>query len=118
MEIWVEFQNKEWRISPDPAKVKLGTPVSWRFRATGLGVRRVKWTVVFHKSPFKHSPKANPGGPFVVSTETIPNENGQHIGTSPTTIADTPGDYKYDVRAENGENAEPLGNEDPYLSVA
>lgn len=118
MEIWVEFLDGKWRISPDPAEVKHGMPVLWRFRAEGLGAHRVRWSVHFKKSPFKPQPGSAAGGPFTIATETTQNENGQHTGSSSSTNTDNrPGDYKYDVRAQDAETDETLGNEDPRLIV-
>jgi hypothetical protein len=112
MEIWVEFQDGKWRTSPDPAKVKLGAPIAWRFRADQLAVGRAKWSVHFDKSPFTAA-----GGSFTLSTSTTQDENGQHAGTSPIIDARKPGDYKYSLLAQDADTEETLGSEDPRLIV-
>lgn len=118
MEIWVEFDGGKWRISPDPAKVTRGRRVWWRFRSNYLGVRRVRWTVYFWlRNPFSVPDQFDmPPERFEISTDTA-LQDGQHIGLSEVLTADTPGDYKYGVRAQNLDEGKDLGDDDPHLIV-
>ena len=120
MEILVEFDKGEWRISPDPAEVPRGTRVWWRFQANSLRSPRVRWTVYFANGyPFAAENQPSPiiGGRVALSTDTIKQQNGQHAGTSPVITPDAPGDYKYEVHAEDLDEGQQLGDDDPRLIV-
>lgn len=120
MEIWIEFEQGKWRVSPDPARIPRGSHLLWRFRGDSLTARRVRWTIYFAQgNPFVFG-----GGDAALSAErlAIPTETfrlpeGQHVGVSPIITADAPGDYKYGVRLEDLDEGKELGNEDPLLIV-
>jgi hypothetical protein len=110
VEIWVEFDGAKWRISPDPAAVPRGTLVTWRFQASKVTAQQVRWEVYFsHGSPFK--------GQSIAFTTTTGLSAGQHAGTTGAMSADTPGDYKYGVRAQDPVTQNALGDDDPRLVV-
>jgi hypothetical protein len=109
MEIWVEFENGKWRISPDPAVVVPGTLVSWRFRSDSIHSPRAFWTVHFEqRSPFR-----NRAHSIIVRTE---EKDGQHAGATEPVPVDDEGDYKYAVRAAD-QFEKTIGDEDPRLIV-
>ena len=106
MEIWVNFDVGKFTIAPDPATVKVGTPVVWRFLANQSAPERIRWTVYFHHgSPFRVQPAE-----FVTTTQF---SGGQHTGATGAVIPDDAGDYKYGVRAEDAHTQNKLGDEDP-----
>ena len=110
MEIWVSFDFGKFTVTPDPATVKAGTPLIWRFRSNLAVQDRVRWTVYFyHGSPFRFEPKE-------IST-TTQSAAGQHAGATGTMVPDDPGDYKYGVRAEDAFKQNILGDDDPRLIV-
>jgi hypothetical protein len=110
MEIWVAFDGKTFRLSPDPAVVQSGTLVTWRFQTNKLSSERIRWTVYFqHGSPFRLQASQ--------FTTTTSSTAGQHTGTTGATSADDPGDYKYGVRAEDPLIKHILGDDDPRLIV-
>ena len=110
MEIWVSYDGQQFKFTPDRARVKVGTPVIWRFQADQLRIASTRWTVFFQK-----------GSPFLVKSNefstTTSNDLGQQTGATEPLIADTPGDYKYGVRAEDAATQVLLGEDDPYLIV-
>jgi hypothetical protein len=114
MEIWVEFDShsSKFRISPEPAYVKRGSPVSWRFRADNLSdSARIRWNVYF-----------NDGTPFGVKTAILSTLSGQiagqHVAATGIVFADETGDYKYGVRAVDLSSGKTLGDDDPTLKVS
>jgi len=110
MEIRVSFDGRNFKISPDPARVKAGTLVKWRFHANHLGFDRILWTVFFHHgSPFQFQ-----ADEFTTTTQ---SDQGQHTGTTDEMAPDTPGDYKYGVRSEDARTQHRLGEDDPRLLV-
>jgi len=110
MEIWVEFNGKDWRTTPDPAVVKRGELVSWRFQANGVHNRPIRWLIYFDKrSPFGRQGNR-------LSTTTVPRSD-QHVGMTEAKAADEPGEYKYGVRAEDLQEEVTLGDDDPRLIV-
>jgi hypothetical protein len=115
MEIWVEFDRltAKFRTSPEPATVKRGTPVKWRFRTdNSQETARIRWSVYF-------KPESNPFGYQRPIFSTLSGEaDGQHSATTGIVFADTPGDYKYGVRAEDMSTEKELGNDDPWLKVS
>jgi hypothetical protein len=110
MEIWVEFDSsiRKFRVSPNPAIVKRGTSITWRFRADNFSGPGILWTVYFDQ-----------GTPFAQSMFTTGSaiSNGQHTGATTAKSADKPGDYKYGVRAQDSSTKNKLGDEDPILRV-
>jgi hypothetical protein len=110
MEIWVTLDGAKFTISPDPATVKVGTPVIWRFLANQLAPERIRWTAYFHHgSPFRLQP--------IEFTTTTQLSSGQHAGATGAAVPEDPKDYKYGVRAENAQTQFKLGDEDPTLIV-
>jgi hypothetical protein len=114
VEIWVDFDGvtKKFTTHPQNAEVKVGTPVLWRFRSNNLSnVARVRWIVSFKNG----SPFGDQGSRFT----TVSRVSGaQHTGATGSNTADTEGDYKYEVRAEDAsKKGETLGEEDPKLKV-
>jgi hypothetical protein len=110
MEIKVTFDHGRLTFSPDPAIVRRGTLVSWRFQTNELPFPQLQWVVYFNKgSPFRDQ-----GDQFITDT---PVFGGKHIVTSPEMSADDPGDYKYGVRVVNSANQHELGDDDPRLIV-
>lgn len=110
MEVWVSLVGGKFTILPDPARVSVGTPVTWRFQTNGLTNPLVRWTVSFPThSPFKSSLKE-----FTTTTQL---SGGQHAGATGAMAPDSPGDYKYDVRVEDARTQTQLGNDDPHLIV-
>lgn len=110
MEIKVKFDHGKFTFLPDPAIVRRGTLVNWRFQANGLPFPQLEWVVYFNEgSPFRGQ-----GAQIVVDTPAV---DGQHIGTSPEMSADDPGDYKYGVRVVDATNQQTLGDDDPRLIV-
>lgn len=120
MEIWIEFTRRNWRISPDPARVPCGALLWWRFRVDHLKTSRVRWTIYFSENhPFGHE---SDGGPVFmdrmsIATETLRLPDGQHVGSSPILKADAPGEFKYGVRLHDLDEDRELGDEDPLLIV-
>jgi hypothetical protein len=110
MEIWVEFDGNQFRISPDPAVVNSGTPVIWKFQSNTLSNQRIRWEVYFSRG----SPFHDQGDRF---TTTTTRTFGQHAGATGAMSADDPGDYKYGVRAIDLPSRMLLGDDDPYLEV-
>lgn len=109
MEIWVEFEDGKWRVSPDPAFAAPGTWVSWRFRSNSLDTPRAFWKVDFElRSPFRNGVHR-----IVVQTE---DRDGQHSGVTEPLPADEIGDYKYAVQAADQFDQQ-IGDEDPHLIV-
>lgn len=120
MEIWVEFKDNDWRISPDPVEVHSGTLVQWRFKADSVSAKHLRWTVYFETgNPFRFSrdTTAHIIGRLEFASETLSSPDGQHVGVSTTVTADKPGHYKYGVRLEDVDEEEELGDEDPKLIV-
>jgi hypothetical protein len=120
VEIRIEFDKGKWRVSPDPAEVPRGTRVWWRFQSNDLRARRVRWTVYFANGyPFAPGNQLGVliGDRVALSTDTTKQQDGQHAGTSPEITADAPGDYKYGVRAEDLDEGQQLGDDDPRLIV-
>lgn len=120
MEIWIEFNQGKWRITPDPAKIHRGGPILWRFRGDSLNARRVRWTIYFDNDhPFSIGADlgAIRAARLAIATETFRLPDGQHVGTSPTVTADEPGHYKYGVRSQDMDEERELGDEDPVLIV-
>lgn len=120
MEIWIEFNDGKWRITPDPAKIKRGTPILWRFKADNLNARLVRWTIHFdNRHPFAIIANRRPAlaTRLAIATETFRLPDGQHVGTSPTIATDEAGHYKYSVRSEDIDEERTLGEEDPMLIV-
>jgi hypothetical protein len=110
MEIWVSFDGQKFTISPDPARVKVNTPVIWRFQANQVSTNLIRWTVLFReKSPFQFQ-----AGAFTTTTQSV---QGQHSGATGAMAPDKPGDYKYAVRADDALTQSELGEDDPYLTV-
>ena len=110
MEIWVTFAGGKFTITPDPARVRVGTPIVWRFLAHQSSPENIRWTVYFsNNSPF-----------FFPTTEIITNTHsidGQHTGATGAVAPQHPGEYKYGVRTENPQNQETMGDDDPQLVV-
>ena len=120
MEIWVEFTDKSWRISPDPAIVPSGTLVQWRFRADTVDVKHLRWTIYFeqgHPFSFASDTESDLIQKLEFANETLAGPDGQHVGVSTTVTADSPGHYKYGVRLEDVDEEKELGDEDPKLTV-
>jgi len=133
-EIRVVFESEKQKIvvSPDPAEVWVGNPIVWRFEAKSMQVRRIRWTVYFHR-PRLLSTLAAPfhfwrwllfrrrGIPFFpgVGTElsSTTQAAGAHEGTIGPATPESPGEYKYGVRVENAETGATLGDDDPILLV-
>jgi hypothetical protein len=110
MEIKVSFNHGKLTFSPDPAIVRRGTIVNWRFQTSVGTFPKLRWIVYFNKgSPFRVQ---NPL--FVADTSSA---QGQHIGTSGQMSADDPGDYKYGVRVIDSSIHETIGDDDPRLIV-
>jgi hypothetical protein len=110
MEIWVTFDNGKLVCSPDTAQVQRGTLVTWRFRANGLTIPLLRWTVYFnHGSPF-----GGHGNQFITDTNPV---GGQHTKTTGSMSADDPGDYKYGVRVVDSVKQTTLADDDPRLIV-
>lgn len=124
MEIWVEFTDKQWRFSPDPAVVPSGTLLQWRFRVDHTKAKRLRWTVYFDDGhPFSSKLDfATRTQPDLIrrikfSNETSVAPDGQHVGVSEAVVADEPGYYKYGVRLHDVDEDTELGDEDPRLVV-
>jgi len=120
VEVWIEFEYGKWRISPDPARIKRGSQLVWRFRGDGIDARRVRWTIYFtqlHPLTLGGVGSAISGERLSIPTETFQLPEGQHVGVSPIVTADTAGDYKYGVRLEDLDEGKDLGDEDPLLIV-
>lgn len=109
MEIWVEFEDGKWRISPDPAIVVPGTWVSWRFRSNSIDSPMAFWTIQFDlPTPFRNRVHS-----IIARTD---EKDGQHVGATEPVPVDNEGDYKYSVRAAD-QNERTIGDEDPRLIV-
>jgi len=120
VEIWIEFNRGGRRVSPDPARVRLGAPLWWRFRCDDIYARRLRWTIYFtkgHPFAFGGDPSAIVPSSLVFATETFRLTDRQHVGTSPVITADVPGEYKYGVRLEDLDENREIGDEDPFLEV-
>lgn len=112
MEVWVSFNSQKFTFAPDPARVKVGTPVTWRVQANGSQSTLIRWTVFFnHGSPLRSKLDE------LTITTTTQSHAGQHTGVTGAIAPNKPGDYKYGVRAEDAQTDEPLGEDDPYLIV-
>jgi hypothetical protein len=110
MEIWVLFDKGKVTFMPDPAIVERGTPVVWRFQASGINPSRLRWEVYFdNKSPFRGLGK-------LLITDTA-SSSGQHAGASGGRTADVPGDFKYGVRVVDTVARKTLSDDDPRLIV-
>ena len=108
MEIWVEFDGTKWNVWPYTAVVAVGTPITWRFR-TNLSTPQIRFSANF----LRNSPFRNQGTHFTTTTTPVA---GHHAGATGTVTADDPGEYKYEVRAEDVAG-QTLGFEDPFLNV-
>lgn len=120
VEVWIEFEHGKWRISPDPARIKRGSQLLWRFRGDGIDARRVRWTIYFtqvHPLTLGGVGSAISGGRLSIPTETFQLPEGQHVGVSPIVTVDMAGDYKYGIRLEDLDEGKDLGDEDPHLIV-
>jgi hypothetical protein len=114
IEITVTFDHGGLVFSPDPAIVRRGEAVSWRFQASTLPASPLQWTVYFNKgSPF-HAQDHSHIHQFTART---PSVGRQQIATSQAMSADDPGEYKYGVRVVDAINQTTLGDDDPWLIV-
>lgn len=107
MDISVIFDDGLWRTFPDPAIVRRGSSVTWRF----LSMRSedaLAWEVYFGRAPFLKEQS------LIVTS--FRNQNGQHAADV-TADAEKPGDYKYGVRVADAKSGEPIGDDDPRLIV-
>src|SRR5262245_36587599 len=110
MEIWVLFDGQKFTVTPERARVTVGTPVTWRFQANLPQIPRIRWAAFFnHGSPFRF--EANE---FRTTTQA---DAGQHTGATGAMPPESPGDYKYGVRAEDTATQNKLGEDDPHLIV-
>jgi hypothetical protein len=85
--------------------------VSWRFRTDNTeGKSLIRWSAFFDRgSPF---------GASIIDISTLSSRIvGQHIAVTANMLADTPGDYKYGVKAEDPITGKELGEDDPKLKV-
>src|SRR5579871_46421 len=108
MEIKISFDAGKFHTSPDPAQVRQGESVTWRFVATKPDAP-LEWMLYFtHGSPFG-------GQSSVLFTET--KFDGSHSGITEKLSADHPGDYKYGIRLVDSSKHSILGDDDPRLVV-
>jgi|tagenome__1003787_1003787.scaffolds.fasta_scaffold16599573_1 hypothetical protein len=57
MDINIKFENGKLSVTPDPAVVATGTPVTWLVRIAKSKLLLLRWTVYFTKgSPFYFEP--------------------------------------------------------------
>lgn len=99
------------KVDPDPAVVKVGTPVQWHFVVSGIQAHtKLRWEVYFdHTNPFTWT---------VRSLETSGDaEQADQVGVVFGGEAQKPGDHKYGVRVFHSDSGESLGDDDPRLVV-
>lgn len=127
MDITVDFDDYRWSISPDPAEVRIGTPIFWIVRSKRSPFARLTWKIYFnHGTPFR----GGVPGPFLVVTINrhpkgellrIPGlrltQAPDHEGAVGPVLPTEPGDYKYGVEVRNAETDEAISNDDPKLVV-
>ncbi|MBB3446612.1 hypothetical protein [Rhizobium sp. BK379] len=109
MDIFVRYQNRQWSIDPDPAKVKLGEKVTWWLSWPNSTTRLVLWTVYF--GPFRELD--------LQTTTGIPTSTGNtdHSGVIGPFVAEDPGDYKYGISVTDAETGVDIDEDDPHLIV-
>jgi hypothetical protein len=126
MDISVGLDDHRWSISPDPAEVRIGTPVFWVLHSNRSLYSRLIWKIYFnHGTPFAGLP-----GPFFATTinrrgegEALRNlglrltQEADHQGAVGPVVPTEPGDYKYGVEVRNAETGEVVGDDDPRLIV-
>ncbi len=134
MDITVTFQNGKWVTDPNPAIVLVGTKIRWIIRAPKSEVQKLRWSILFRQgSPFSDQQ-------FIVETRNTELQSGDrqisrevkellddlavteevlfdHRGTTQPTDAKEAGNYKYDLRVENADTEEIVGEDDPFLFV-
>lgn len=105
--IEVELDGLRFRITPDPARVRVGERVAWSFSTTRLSPSTILWQVYFDDgSPLQ-------GGRTSLITSAPPTQ----ISTTPIAIASEEGDWKYGVRAIDANSRHVLADDDPRLIV-
>lgn len=110
MDIYVEYQNSNWSIKPDPATVKLGEKVTWLLSWPNSPKRLVRWTVYF--GPFRELDlQTTTGNPTSVG-------NTNHSGVIGPFVAEDPGEYKYGISVMDAETDVDIDDEDPKLIVS
>jgi hypothetical protein len=133
VDITIVFKDGKWTVHPDPATVKVGTPITWLVRMRSSLVPLLRWIVYFdHGSPFKFNRLRVATRNTELGTALIRDGGARdalkNAGVSTDEIADhdgvigpispeEPGDYKYGVRLENAETGERMGDDDPRLIV-
>lgn len=110
MRIWVTFDDGNFAFSPEPARVREGSLVSWRFRALGVPFKVLRWIVYFRNG----SPFASPINAFITDTSGV---DGQHMGATSAMATNRQGDYKYGVSVVSAEEEKVLGDEYSRLIV-
>jgi hypothetical protein len=135
MDINITFQDARWNTDPNPAIVAVGTKVRWIIRAPKSQLPTLRWIIEFGKlSPFAEQHQ------LVVETRNTSlrrADDGRlrelarlfedlniteeivldHRGVTQPIAVDNSGEYKYDLRVENTETDEVIGEEDPILLV-
>jgi hypothetical protein len=134
MDITITFDNGRWSIDPSPALVVVGTHVRFVLRAPRSQMTRLRWVVSFEGgSPFeerrqwsletRNSGLGTGGTRLARQAAELLDEDSRadiafdHRAATEPVSADQPGDYKYDLRVENPETDETVGDEDPLLIV-
>jgi hypothetical protein len=101
----VVFDGRSLRAAPDPAEVRAGTEVVWRFRSLLQSHAPVRWIIRFDRgSPFRDD--------HFVASATLDKE----AETKPETPED-PGEWKYSIQLRDVASGKDLADEDPILKV-
>ena len=129
MDIRVTFLNGRWITEPSSAIVEVYTPVRWILRAPELRTQSLLWLVHFgHGAPFREGSSTLEVRTNFLNTERqeldqisrldLPNDLSlNHVGATGTYVAESPGDYKYDLRLQDAVTGELIGDDDPTLHV-
>ena len=112
MEIWAIYDEEgQISVSPEHAKVRVGTNVVWRFQSNIQQSHGLIWTVYFrNETPFLDVSS--------ISAMSFSDDNNQHTAASDGEEASVPGrDYKYGIKLVDEKSGKELADEDPYIDV-